>query len=114
MNRYSEKDWKLFRQKLTQWQESHMEKLCKEYLEILHKDTQPSERFWELEKRINDDKHHIGVRARMSRSNMVINILGLIKEGVIALDDLAGFSDELQNHMRLIAERTSMIFDDYE
>jgi len=36
MNRYSEKDWKLFRQKLPQWQESHMEKLCKEYLEILH------------------------------------------------------------------------------
>ena len=114
MNHYSEKDWKLFRQKLPQWQESHMEKLCKEYLEILHKDTQPSERFWELEKRINDDKHHIGVRARMSRSNMDNNLLGLLREGVITLDDLAEFSDELQNQMRLIAERTSMIFDDYE
>ena len=110
----SEKDWKLFRHKLPQWQESHMEKLCKEYLEILHKDTQPSERFWELEKRINDDKHHIGVRARMSRSNMDNNLLGLLREGVITLDDLAEFSDELQNQMRLIAERISMIFDDYE
>ena len=114
MNHYSEKDWKLFRQQLPQWQESHMEKLCKEYLEILHKDTLPSERFWELEKRINDDKHHVGVRARMSRSNMDINILGLIREGAITLEDLAEFSDELQNHMRLIVERTSMIFDDYE
>ena len=110
----SEKDWKLFRHKLPQWQESHMEKLCKEYLEILHKDTQPSERFWELEKRINDDKHHIGVRARMSRSNMDNNLLGLLREGVITLEDLAEFSDELQNQMRLIVERTSMIFDDYE
>jgi len=50
----------------------------------------------------------------MSRSNMDINILSLIREGVITLDNLAEFSDELQNHMRLIAERTSMIFDDYE
>ena len=91
-----------------------MEKLCREYLEILCKETQPSERFWELEKRINDDKHHIGIRVRMSRSNMDINILNLIREGVITLDDPAEFSDELQNHMRLIAERTSMIFDDYE
>ena len=113
MNHYSEKDWKLFRQKLPQWQENHMEKLCREYLEILRKDTQPSERFWELEKRINDDKHHISVRARMSRSNMDINILGLIGEGVITFDDLVDFSDELQNKMRFIVERRSMIFDDY-
>ena len=114
MNTFNEKDWKLFREKLPQWQESHMEKLCREYLEILRKDKHPSERFWELEKRINDDKHHIGVRARMSRSNMDNNLLGLLREGVIKLDDLAEFSDELQNQMRLIAERTSMIFDDYE
>ena len=114
MNTINEKDWKLFREKLPQWQENHMEKLCKEYLEILRKDKHPSERFWELEKRINDDKHHIGVRARMSRSNMDNNLLGLLREGVITLDDLAEFSDELQNQMRLIAERTSMIFDDYE
>ena len=114
MNHYSEKDWKLFRQKLPKWQENHMEELCKEYLEILRKDKQPSERFWELEKRINNDKHHVGVRARMSRSNMDNNLLGLLREGVITLDDLAEFSDELQNQMRLIVERTSMVFDDYE
>ena len=111
MNTFNEKDWKLFRQKLPQWQENHMEKLCREYLEILGKDTQPSERFWELDKRINDDKHHVGVRTRMSRSNMDINIIGLIRENVITLDDLSEFSDELQNHMRLIVERTSMVFD---
>ena len=57
---------------------------------------------------------HVGVRARMSRSNMDNNLLGLLREGVITLEDLAEFSDELQNQMRLIVERTSMIFDDYE
>lgn len=114
MNCYSEKNWKLFRQKLPQWQESHMEKLCGDYLDILRKDTQPSDRFWQLEKRINDDKHHIGIRVRMSRSNMDINILNLIREGVITLDDPAEFSDELQSNMRLIVERTLMIFDDYD
>ena len=111
MNTFNEKDWKLFREKLPQWQESHMEKLCREYLEILGKDTQPSDRFWELDKRINSDKHHLELRGRMSLSNMDINIIGFIRENVITLDDLSEFSDELQNHMRLIVERTSMVFD---
>lgn len=102
MNTFNEKDWKLFRPKLPQWQEDHMEKLCRQYLEILGKDTQPSERFRELDKRINDDKHHIGVRTRMSRSNMDINIIGLIREGVITLDDLNGFGDELKSSVEKI------------
>ena len=62
MSGYSEKDWKLFRQKLPKWQERHMEKLCRDYLEILHKNTQPSERFWELDKRIREDKKHLELR----------------------------------------------------
>ena len=56
----------------------------------------------------------INTKARLSRSNMDNNLLGLLREGVITLENLAEFSDELQNQMRLIVERTSMIFDDYE
>ena len=29
----SKRDWKLFREKLPGWQESYMERLCKEYVE---------------------------------------------------------------------------------
>ena len=36
MNRSSEEDWKLFRKKIPEWQESYMDKLNKEYIEILN------------------------------------------------------------------------------
>lgn len=103
--KYNKHDWKLFTQKLPQWQEQHMEKLCSEYIEILSKDTLPSERFWELEKRIREDKRHTGVCTRMSRSEMDINIISLIREGVITLNDLDDFSDELKDYMRFILDR---------
>ena len=35
MNRFSEKDWKIFRSKIAGWQEAYMDKLNKEYIEIL-------------------------------------------------------------------------------
>ena len=49
---YPESDWKLYKSKIADWQEGYMEKLCKEYIELLSSDKLPSERFWELEKRI--------------------------------------------------------------
>ena len=49
----SKKDWKLFREKLSGWQENYMEGLVKEYANFLNDDKKPaSEKFWELEKRI--------------------------------------------------------------
>ena len=58
----SKKDWKLFRERLSGWQENYMEGLVKEYANFLNDDKKPaSERFWELEKRIKEDKRHPGV-----------------------------------------------------
>ena len=49
----SKKDWKLFRERLSGWQENYMEGLVKEYANFLNDDKKPaSEKFWELEKRI--------------------------------------------------------------
>ena len=45
MNRFSEKDWKLFRSKIAEWQEAYMDKLNKEYIEILSEKGNPSEKF---------------------------------------------------------------------
>lgn len=53
MNRFSEKDWKLFRSKIAGWQEVYMNKLNKEYIEILSGDGNPSDKFWKLEERIS-------------------------------------------------------------
>ena len=45
MNKFSEKDWKTFRSKIAGWQEAYMDKLNKEYIEILSGDGKPSEKF---------------------------------------------------------------------
>ena len=39
-----EKDWKLFRKKLGRWQEAYMDKLNKEYIELLNGEGTPSEK----------------------------------------------------------------------
>ncbi len=101
----NESDWKLFRKKLPGWQESHMEKLTQEYAVILAGSGPASDKFWELEKRINEDKRHVGVVATMSRSKMYQNMMALFDEGVITLDDLDEFSDELKGRFAFLFKR---------
>lgn len=71
MGGVAENDWKLFRERLPRWQESYMEKLIGEYMEMLGGEGLASEKFWALEKRVNEDKGRSGVLIeRMSRSTM--------------------------------------------
>ena len=102
MDIFTERDWKLFRAKLPEWQENYMDKLNKEYKEILNSDKLPSEKFWELEKRILNDKKHVGVTAVMSRPRFLDNIFSLLYEKAIVYEDLSDFSDELKNHVHNI------------
>lgn len=37
MVQVNEKDWKLFRKKLPEWQEKYIDRLCNEYIKILIK-----------------------------------------------------------------------------
>ena len=99
MNRFSEKDWKLFRKKLPDWQEAYMDKLNKEYIELLIAEGNASDKFWALEKRIRQDKKDCGVQCEMSRSNQFYNMLSLLNEGVITLNDLEEFSGDLKETM---------------
>ena len=99
---FTEKDWKLYRSRIADWQEAYIEKLCKEYVEILSTDENASDRFWELHDRIKEDKRSTGVIVRNSRSKMVDNILGLLMDGVITTDDLDGFSDEFRERIGFI------------
>ena len=100
----NETDWKLFRRKLPDWQEAYIDSLNREYASVLAGTGTSSDKFWELEKRISSDKHRIGVSARMSRSNMYRNLLGLLRDGVITLDNLADFSIDLQEQMTLLMQ----------
>ena len=92
-----ESDWKIFRKKIIGWQENYMQKLNKEYIEILQRDENPAKNFWDLENRIFHDKKSVGVVIDMRRSMMFNNILSLLNEEIIQLDDLNDFSEEFQN-----------------
>ena len=101
----SKKDWKLFQEKIPGWQEKYMEGLVKEYVEFLNDDTKPaSEKFRKLEERIKKDKRHPGVVMEMSKSEVLGDIVRLIRLKVITYDDLSDFSDELQNEVKIILE----------
>lgn len=101
----SKKDWKLFRERLSDWQENYMKGLVKEYVDFLNDDKKPaSEKFWELEKRIKEDKRHPGVIMEMSKSEAIWDIVCLIRLNVITYDDLSEFSDELQQEVKRILE----------
>ena len=102
-----EKDWKVFRKKLPEWQERYMDRLNGEYKEILAQDKNPSDIFWELEERIRQDKKKTGVIARdIKRSNMWMHMLELLGEGAITLDDLSEFSEDLRERMGWIVRRS--------
>ena len=92
MNKFSEKDWKIFRSKIAGWQETYMDKLSG--------DGKPSEKFWALEKRIKADKKDCGVQCEMSRSNQFYIMLSLLNEGAITMEDLEDFSDDLKEIMQ--------------
>ena len=101
----SKKDWKLFRERLSDWQENYMEGLVKAYADFLNDDKKPaSEKFWELEKRIKEDKRHPGVIMEVSKAEVLWDIVRLIRLKVIAYDDLSDFSDELQLEVKRILE----------
>lgn len=99
VNGVSEKDWKLYKSRIADWQEKYMERLCKEYIELLSAGVLASDRFWSLHDRINKDKKKKGVVVQNSRSEMKFNILSLLREGAIGMSDLNGFSDELVQTM---------------
>lgn len=102
------KDWKLFQERIPDWQEKYMAGLIKEYVDFLNDDTKPtSEKFWELEKRIKEDKRHPGVILERRKSEVIWDIVRLIRLNVITYDDLSDFSDELKQEVKRIFEMTS-------
>ena len=101
-----EQDWKLFRKKLPLWQESYMDKLNQEYIRLLSGEGLASDKFWELEKRIREDKRSIGVVVDMRRSQMYSNLLSLLANEIIQEDDLDGFSEELAETIKYVARQS--------
>lgn len=102
----SKKDWKLFREKLPVWQENYMSRLIEEYMILLRDENkEASDKFWELEKKIKDDRRHPGVILNIRKSEVLYDIIRLIRLEVITCDDLDDFSADLQQAVKLILAR---------
>lgn len=101
MYNVKESDWKLYKKLVPIWQERHMEKLNNEYLEILSKEKEASTIFWELEKRINQDKRSLGVIIKMSRSTMHQNVYIMLRDNIINFEDIREFSDDFKEIIKL-------------
>lgn len=100
----SKKDWDLFKKLLPKWQEAYMERLIKEYISLLNGEKLASERFWELEKRMNKDKRSPGVIVQYRKSDVMMILLKLINDSVITFDDLDEFSDNVKGSLKFIAD----------
>jgi hypothetical protein len=101
----TKKDWKMYRNKIALWQESYMEKLIQEYMTLLNDDLPASTKFWELEKKIKQDKKKPGVILELRKRDMLFDIIRLINDGVITMDDLSDFTDELRENVKILQER---------
>ncbi len=102
---YSKDDWKLYRNRIAVWQENYMERLIKEYIVLLNGEENASDKFWQLEERIKEDRKHPGVIIEVKKSNMVSDIAMLVNLGVIKMDDLEGFSNDLIEQVQFILKK---------
>lgn len=95
----------MFRERVPEWQEHYIEQLTKKYIELLSSPGSASDHFWELEKRIKNDRKHPGVILEMKKSEAIWDIAIFIKKKVITIKDLEEFSQELIDSVTKILNR---------
>ena len=93
----SKADWKLYRERVSDWQEHYMEQLNQEYVNLLTSPGNASDHFW--------DKKHPGVLIELRKSTAIWDIAYFVRDQVITLDDLEGFSEDLIDAVKLILSR---------
>ena len=106
----SKADWKLFRERIGVWQEAYMERLNREYIELLSADGDASDKFWALEKRIRADRSAPGVRLELKKSDVGWDLVRLLLDGVITIRDLDGFSEDLRDTVIHLAETRNNLY----
>ena len=91
----SKADWKLFQDRLRLWQENYMQRLIEGYIKMLQGPENASSKFWQLERKLKSDRLNPGVSLVLDKQEVINDIVNMIKIGVITIDDLEGFSEEL-------------------
>ncbi len=98
----NKQDFKLFCEKIGGWQERYIAKRNQEYIELLQReDHKASENFWDLYRKMKQDKRDAGVAIYdLRKSNFDLYLHILFAEGAITWDDLEDFSDELKQSLK--------------
>ena len=65
-----------------------------------------SDHYWTLEKRIRQDKKNPGVLIEIRKSTAIQDIAYLVGDGVITMDELEGFGEELIDAVKLILQHS--------
>ncbi len=92
-------DWKLYRERVPEWQEAYMARLNQSYRKLLSGPGLASDKFWELDKRIRRDKKSPGVVLVLDKDNMIWDLHIMLKNKIISMKDLDGFSDGLRDFL---------------
>ena len=104
-----ESDWKLFSQKYYEWKNRYLEQFITEYKAILDSDDTPIDKFVELKERIHKDSRAsvFHLPGRFSQNDMHLNIIALPDNGVITIDDLSEFSDDVRDMAEFIVQNNN-------
>ena len=89
----NESDWILFREKRKEWIDRYYTRLLTECAGGLYGPGTPSERFWNLEKHIHEQKRILWRLGDFSRSTMFRVIMDMLELEIITFRDLEGFTD---------------------
>ena len=96
-----ESDWKVFRKRVPEWRERHLQIKNKEIISILtEKNKTSTEQFWDAKKKMDGEARTlVDCLDGHSRSKMDRYLLLMYRHGLINNDDLKEFSKELQEHI---------------
>ena len=85
----NKQDWQLLKKRLPGWQEAFMSSRIREYTKLLSDETKlASNRFWQLDKMIKEDRKISGVIVELLPTLMDLIPLNLLREGAITKSDL--------------------------
>ncbi|MDY7092710.1 MAG: multidrug transporter [Acidobacteriota bacterium] len=97
-NKPLESDWKIYRERVSEWRERYLEKKNQEIVAILEDEGKtPTERFWEARRAMDEEADILTTCLDgHSRSKMSWNLLLMHGHGLVLDEDLEEFSDGLR------------------
>lgn len=102
IDRPKESDWKRYSAIVGKVRDRYLAQKNTAFVnELTRSDKPPTERFWDtLEAMRREAKLLDRSLGRDSRSQMMINMLGMINIGMLRIEDLDGFSEDLADRLR--------------